>query len=83
VLEQHLSEMGYTIQALPFECMVWNNGVSSIKIDNQSIEIEPSPFSEPFNGSGKLHLVKTLEQLENINCKDDILVLAEDITRRS
>ncbi len=81
VLEQHLTEMGYTIQSIPFNCMVWKKGVSSINADNQSITIEPSPFSEPFNGSGKLQLIKTLEQLENINCKDDILVLAEDMTR--
>ncbi|WRS28409.1 M28 family metallopeptidase [Oscillospiraceae bacterium MB08-C2-2] len=81
MIEQSLSEMGYTVQSLPFNCMVWNSGLSSINTDNQSITIEPSPFSEPFNGSGKLHLIKTLEQLENINCKDDILVLAEDMTR--
>ncbi len=81
VLEQQLNEMGYSIQLLPFDCMVWNNGVSTIKTDNQSIAIEPSPFSEPFSGSGKLHIVKTLKQLENINCKDDILVLAGDMAR--
>ena len=53
----------------------------TIKTDKHSIAIEPSPFSEPFSGSGKLHVVKTLEQLENINCKNDILALAEDMTR--
>lgn len=81
VLERSLSEMGYTVQSLPFNCMVWNKGVCSINADNQSIIIEPNPFSEPFNGSGKLQLIKTLKQLENIKCKDDILVLAEDMTR--
>lgn len=81
VLKKQLSKMEYDIQLLPFDCMVWNNGVSAIKTDNHSLSVEPSPFSEPFNGNGKLHIAKTLEQLENINCKDDILVLAEDMTR--
>ncbi|SDG51585.1 Peptidase family M28 [Fontibacillus panacisegetis] len=80
-VEKYLYDLGYSIHSLPFDCMVWNSGASAIKIDNQSIAIEPSPFSEPFNGSGKLNIVKTLEQLENINCKDAILVLAEDMTR--
>lgn len=81
IVEKYLYDLGYSIQSLPFACMVWSSGASAIKIDNQSIAIEPSPFSEPFNGSGKLSIVKTLEQLENINCKDAILVLAEDMTR--
>ncbi len=81
VLEQQLSGMGYNIQSLPFACMVWNNGVSYIKIKNLSIAVEPSPFSEPFSGSGRLHVAKTLEQLENVECKDGILVLAKDMTR--
>lgn len=81
VLEQYLREWGYSIQSLPFDCMVWSNGESAVKVNNQRIVIEPSPFSEPFSGTGKLHIVKTVEQLESINCEDHILVLAGDLTR--
>lgn len=81
IVEQYLCEMGYAIHSLPFDCMTWSRGVSAIKTDSQSIAVEPSPFSEPFNGNGRLCIVKTLQQLENINCKDNILVLAGDMTR--
>ncbi len=83
MIETYLRNMGYTIQALPFDCMVWNRGYSAINTNTQCITIEPSPFSEPFNGSGKLLIVQTLEELEAINCAGAILVLAGDLTKEA
>lgn len=81
IVERYLYDLGYTIQSIPFDCMVWKSGASAININNQSIVIEPSPFSNPFNESAKLCIVKTLEQLEKIHCENDILVLAKDLTK--
>lgn len=83
MIETYLRDMGYFIQSLPFDCMVWNRSNSAISTNTHSIAIEPSPFSEPFSGSGTLHIVKTLEELEAINCKDEILVLAGDLTKEA
>lgn len=83
MIETYLRDMGYFIQSLPFDCMVWNRRNSAISTNTHSIAIEPSPFSEPFSGSGTLHIVKTLEELEAINCKDEILVLAGDLTKEA
>lgn len=83
MIETYLRDMGYFIQSIPFDCMVWNRRNSAISTNTHSIAIEPSPFSEPFRGSGTLHIVKTLEELEAINCKDEILVLAGDLTKEA
>lgn len=79
-LEEQFKNMNYSIQSLPFDCVVWEKGKSTLTLDNCKFDLEPSPFSEPFNGSGKLCNVKTLEELEAINCEGDILILSGKIT---
>lgn len=75
-LENKFKYMNYSIKSLPFECTVWKKGKSTLMSDNYLLEVEPSPFSESFKGNGKLIMVKTVEELEEINCNDVILVLA-------
>ncbi|NMM64570.1 M28 family peptidase [Clostridium sp. P21] len=79
-LENKFKHMNYSIKSLPFECAIWEKGKSTLMSDNYLFEVEPSPFSEPFKGSGKLIMVKTVEELEKITCNDVILVLAGKLT---
>ena len=65
-LEKQFKDMNYTIRSLPFDCFVWEQGKSALLIDNHLFDIQPSPFSEAFKGSGKLRLIKTVDDLEGI-----------------
>jgi aminopeptidase YwaD len=80
-LEQQFRNADYEIQSLPFDCTVWEKGESTLTIDNHSFDVQPSPFSEPFQGSGKLCMVKTEEELEGIDCNDVILIVGGKITQ--
>ncbi|WPC43830.1 M28 family metallopeptidase [Clostridium sp. JS66] len=79
-LENKLKNINCSIKSLPFECAVWEKGESTLMIDSHSFKVEPSPFSEPFKGSGKLVMAKTVEELEEIDCNDVILLLSEKLT---
>lgn len=79
-METMLTEMGYAIQSFPFDCVVWQHELSTMKIDGREFVVEPSPFSEPFNGTRRLRTVKTVAELQNIDCRGDILLLSGEIT---
>lgn len=79
-LEKQFKDMNYSVQSLPFNCVTWKKGESTLVMDNHIFEVEPSPFSEPFKGSGKLSIVKTVDELKDIDCNDAILVLAGKLT---
>lgn len=79
-LENELKHMNYSIKSLPFECAVWEKGESILMSRNHLLQVEPSPFSEDFKGSGKLVMAKTVEELEEIDCNDVILLLSGKLT---
>lgn len=81
LLENKFKEMNYFTQSLPFDCFVWKKGKSMLVIDNHLFYVEPSPFSEPFDGVGKLCIVKTLEELLAVDCFDCILVMGGELTK--
>jgi len=81
MIETKLIEMGYTIKSLPFDCNVWQQGLSLIKIGGKEFTVEPSPFSEPFVGNGQLCTAKTVEALQDIECQGAILILTGEITQ--
>lgn len=80
-LEARLIKLGYSMQSFPFDCVTWESGKSTLNINNMSFNIEPSPFSEPFTGNGKIVIVKTLEELQNGIYSDSILILSEKLTQ--
>ncbi|AZV58681.1 M28 family metallopeptidase [Clostridium sp. AWRP] len=79
-LENRFKHMNYSIKSLPFECTIWEKGKSTLMTDNHLFEVEPSPFSNSFRGSGKLIMVRTVEKLEEIDCNNVILVLSGKLT---
>lgn len=80
-LETQFIKMGYSMQSFPFDCVTWESGKSTLNINNVSFDIEPSPFSEPFTGNGKIVIIKTLAGLQNSTYSDSILILAEELTQ--
>ena len=74
-LEDFMAKMGYETEKLPFSCTTWETGESCLILDDRKIEIRVSPFSQPFEGSGRLVFVKRLEELEAADCRDCILII--------
>ncbi len=78
-LENMMAKMGYEIEKLPFSCTTWETGKSCLTLNDRKIEIKASPFSQPFEGVGKLVFVKSLEELETVDCQDCILIVGGEL----
>lgn len=78
-LENLMMKMGYDIKKLPFTCTTCETGESCLTLNDRRIEIQASPFSQPFEGSGRLAFVKSLEELETVNCQNCILVVGGEL----
>lgn len=74
-LENLMVKMGYDINKLPFTCTSCETGESCLTLHDRRIEIQASPFSQPFEDSGRLVFVKSLEELEMVTCQNCILVV--------
>lgn len=78
-LENLMAKMGYDIKKLPFTCTTWETGESCLTLNGKRIEIQASPFSQPFEGSGKLVFAKNLEELKSVNCQNCILIVGDEL----
>lgn len=81
MIEGRLAEMGYTVKSVPFDCNVWEQGKSTIRIGSKEFCIEPSPFSEPFTGSSSLCIAKTMKDLQEVDCQGAILFLTGEVAQ--
>lgn len=78
-LENLMVKMGYDIKKLPFICTTWETDESCLTLNDRRINIQASPFSQPFEGSGKLVFAKSLEELETADCQNCILVVGGEL----
>ena len=78
-LENLMVKMGYDIKKLPFICTSWETDESCLTLNDRRINIQASPFSQPFEGSGKLVFAKRLEELEAADCQNCILVVGGEL----
>lgn len=78
-LENTMVNMGYEVERLPFTCTAWETGESRLTLDNRKIEIQASPFSQPFEGSARLVFVRNPEELERADCQNCILVVGGEL----
>ena len=78
-LENLMVKMGYDIKKLPFICTTWETDESCLTLNDRRNKIQASPFSQPFEGSGKLVFAKSLEELETADCQNCILVVGGEL----
>lgn len=78
-LEKMMVDMGYAVEKLPFICTTWETGESCLTLNDRKIEIQASPFSQSFEGPGKLAFVRNLDELEATNCQGCILVVGGEL----
>ena len=79
----YLESLGYITRELPFSCKVWESKESFLTIDGNKVNIQVSPYSEPFSGKRRGIIVRNLEELERVECEDRILFLTEDLAQES
>lgn len=75
-------QAGYKTITLQFDCKRWTKDFSYIDLDGNQYELFPSPFSQPFEKTGDLEIVSTLEELQNKNITDKIVLLNGDLTQQ-
>ncbi|MBO5246361.1 MAG: M28 family peptidase, partial [Eubacterium sp.] len=78
-LENKMVSMGYEVEKLPFTCTTCEIGESYLSQNDRKIKIQASPFSQAFEGLGKLVFVKCLKDLEMTNCQNCILVVGGEL----
>ena len=78
-LEKVMVNMGYEVKKLPFTCTTWEERKSCLTLNDKRLKIQASPFSQPFEGSGRLAFVRSLKELETANCQDCILVVGGEL----
>ena len=78
-LENLMVKMGYDIKKLPFICTTWETDESCLTLNDRRIKIQASPFSQPFEGFGRLVFAKSIEELETADCQNCILVVGGEL----
>lgn len=74
-IQEEALQRGYDFILLPFECKTWRRGKSYIEAGNTTYEIFPSPFSEPYTGSGEMAVVHSSEELAETDFNGKLLFL--------
>ncbi len=76
-----LRSLGYLVEAPSFDCVDWVGGKAWLKIADQDFEVFPSPYSLPCDVTASLHTAGSLNELQTVVCKNEILLLHGEITR--
>jgi len=69
------SSYGYKTTTLPFECKIWNKGVSNLTINNKTYGIYPSPFSQPYKGECEIIFADSVETLQKADCAGKVVAI--------
>jgi len=72
---------GYDVQEYPFSCLDWVASESRIGINGRVIKGQPGPYSNPFNGRGRLVPASTVSELETADARGQVLLLHGEIAR--
>jgi len=80
-LEHQFVDMGYAVRSLPFDCLVWDSGNSTLEINGQVYELSASPFSKPYTGTAQYVVVGSLDELKQTDCRGKIIILYGELTK--
>ena len=69
-------DMGYETHHIPFECLRWDRGPSSLRVEGREIEIHGGPFSPPLDGSFDIEHVSTVEELRDVDMQGKLLFIS-------
>lgn len=68
-------QAGWQVERQPFRCMDWEATGGAVRLGDDSLAIEPSPYGLGVDGSGTVRAVQDLEDLRRDDLEGSILVL--------
>ncbi len=80
-LEKEFDNSGYKIKKNDFDCVCWENSGAILSTSIGECEIEPGPFSKPFDDTSSIKMIETIDQLKSSRIEDKIVVLHGDIVK--
>lgn len=80
-MEACLKDLGYETSLEPFNCVVWDSGESYLSVDDNRFTIHVSPFSNSFFGTRKAVVAGSLEELDGLDCSDEVLFLTGELSK--
>ncbi len=75
----HVQALGFDLDVTSFPTLDYTVGDCQLKSSNRSFDILISPYSQGCDLTAELICVDSVQQLEDIDCKDKILLLWGDI----
>ncbi|MFC1888015.1 M28 family metallopeptidase [Candidatus Cloacimonadota bacterium] len=78
-LQQILNDLKWQVETQSFKCMDWNEGAASISTGKKVFDIYSGPYTLPFKGRGKLIVIKNIEELREVELRDRIVLLTDEI----
>ncbi len=79
--EAELSRRGWTIEAIEFDAIDWEERGATLTCCNEAFRVLVSPYSLAFDGAGELIPASTAEELEMLDTRGKILLLHGEIAR--
>lgn len=76
-----MQSIGFTPKTQEFDCIDWTCDEVSLTADNQNFTIAASPFSVHCDVNAELCHATNVTELENVNAKDRILLLSDEIVQ--
>ena len=76
-----VKSFGFDTECPEFECMDWRYGDAQLNVDGETFEVNPSPYSLGCQVRGELVTASTVKELEDIECRDKVLLLRGEITQ--
>jgi len=74
-----VNKWSYEVDTTPFPCLDYESGKASLICQDQTYEINVSPFSLECDVTSKLVTVKTVADLESCQCANKILLMRGEI----
>lgn len=74
-----LSDMGYEVETPMFKCLDWRTMGASCRVGSTSFPVQSSPYSRGCDVSARLHAAATLEELQALECRGEVLLLHGDL----
>ncbi|MCG8478479.1 MAG: M28 family peptidase [Spirochaetales bacterium] len=68
-------ESNFIVSTLPFDCLRWERGPSSLSVDGRTIAIHPGPFSPALEGTFTVAYVSTIEELRSTELTGKLIVV--------
>jgi len=79
--EKELSGLGWKTALAEFDAVDWEENGAVLKSNGKTFNVLVSPYSLAFKGEATLVAASTTTELENLNIKDDIVLLFGEIAK--